>query len=398
MGDNMSVLARLFFAIVLVLGSPARPAAADQVVKIGMILTLSGPFALLGEPIDRGARLYAKLHDKDLPNGITVAIVRRDDVGPNPDVAKRLAQELVTRDGVRILTGFVWTPNAAAVAPLATEAKTPLLLMNATTSSITRLSPYIVRVSYTQWQFAYEMGAWMPAHGLKTSYVTVTDFVTGADTAAAFDKGFTEHGGKIVGSIRTPIDTTDYAPFLQRVRDANPQSLFMFVNVPTDAIKAYADIGLRGAGIQLTGPGTMMDDELLPQMGDAAIGTLTAGNYSPSDTNPANIAFVSAYRKEYGAAATPNFLAVAGWDGMAAIYDLVTTTKGDFTSDQAMQFFANWKDPDSPRGPIAVDPATRDIVQNIYIHKVEKVDGKPANVKIDTIPQVKDPWKEFNPG
>jgi branched-chain amino acid transport system substrate-binding protein len=394
----MSIRARFFLAILLALSMVGRPAAAQQVVKVGMILTLSGPFALLGEPIDRGARLYAKLHDEDLPGGITIAIIRRDDTGPSPDIAKRLAQELLTRDGVKILTGIVWTPTAAAIAPLATEAKTPLLLMNATTSSITRLSPFIVRVSYTQWQLAYEMGVWMPAHDLKTAYVAVTDIVSGADTAAAFDKGFTEHGGKIIGSVRTPIDTTDYAPYLQRIRDAKPQSLFMFVNVPTNAIKGYADIGLRGDGIPMTGPGTMMDDELLPQMGDAAVGALTAGNYSSSDTNPANAAFVGAYHQEYGAAATPNFLAVAGWDGMAAIYDLVKTTKGSFTPDQAMQFFATWKDPDSPRGPIAIDPATRDIVQNIYIHKVEKIDGKPMNVKIDTIPQVKDPWKEFHPG
>ncbi len=390
--------ARFVLAMLLALALLGRPAAAEQVVKIGMILTLSGPFAILGEPIDKGARLYTKLHAAELPAGTTVAITRRDNSGPNPDIAKRLAQELITRDGVKILTGIVWTPNAAAIAPLATQSKTPLLLMNATTSNVTRASPYIVRVSYTQWQFAYEMGVWMPAHGLKTAYVTVTDFVTGADTEAAFDKGFTEHGGKITGAIHTPITTTDYAPFLQRVRDAKPQSLFMFVNVPTDAVKAYAGIGLRGAGIQLTGPGTMTDDELLPQMGDAAIGILSAGDYSSSDPNPANVAFVSAYHKEYGEQATPNFLAVNGWDGMAAIYDLIKMTKGNFTPDQAMQFFRTWKDPDSPRGPIAIDPATRDIVQNIYIHKVEKVDGKLMNVKVDTIPQVKDPWKEFNPG
>ena len=387
----------VFFAMLLVGGLLAQPAAAAQEVKVGLILTLSGPFALLGDPIDKGAMLYAKLHDKDLPKGVKVTIIRRDDTGPNPEVAKRLAQELVTRDGVKILAGIVFTPNAAAIAPLATTAKVPLVLMNATTSNLTRLSPYIVRTSLTQWQLAYPMGVWMPAHGLKTSYVAVTDYAAGTDTEAAFDKGYTEHGGKIVGSVRIPIKTTDYAPYLQRVRDAKPDSLFMFVNVPTNAVKSYTDLGLHEAGIQLTGPGTMTDDELLPKMSDAAIGMLSAGNYSSSDENAANAAFVQAYHKEYGADVVPNFLAVAGWDGMAAIYDLVKATHGNFKPDQAMQFLSHWKNPQSPRGPIAIDPATRDIVQNVYIYKVEKKAGRLVNVRIDTIPNVKDPWKEFNP-
>ena len=392
------VRTRLFLGVLMAGALLATTAAAEQEVKVGLISTLSGPFALLGDPIDKGARLYAKLHDKDLPKGVKVTIIRRDDTGPNPEVAKRLAQELITRDGVKILAGVVFTPNAAAIAPLATQAKTPFVIMNASTSNVTRLSPYIVRVSLTQWQLAYPMGVWMPAHGFKTSYVAVTDYAAGTDTEAAFEKGFTGHGGKIVGSVRIPIKTTDYAPYLQRVRDAKPDSLFMFVNIPTNAVKSYADLDLRQAGIQLTGPGTMTDDELLPKMSDAAIGMLSAGNYSSSNTSPSNVAFVQAYQKEYGADAVPNFLAVAGWDGMAAIYDLVKTTNGNIKPDQAMKFLSHWKDPNSPRGPISIDPATRDIVQDIYVYKVEKKAGKLVNTIIDTIPNVKDPWKEFNPG
>jgi branched-chain amino acid transport system substrate-binding protein len=378
----------------------AAPAAADQTVKIGLVLTLSGPTASLGENIDRGAQLYIDEHRGDLPAGVKLEVIRRDDTGPNPDVARRLAQELIVRDKVQILGGVVYTPNAAAIAPLATQAKTPFVLMNASTSNLTRLSPYVARVSYTQWQNAYTLGTWAADHGFKRVYVAVSDYAAGIDAENAFVKAFTAKGGEIVGTVHMPQATPDYVPYMQRVKDAKPEALFMFTNagrITTAAVKGYADAGLRQAGITLLGPGDITSDEELPNMGDAVLGTITAGIYSAHDPRPQNVAFVTAWKKKYGAETTPNFMAVCGWDGMAAIFSTIKALNGKVTGDAAMTVLANWKNPDSPRGPIAIDPATRDVVLDVYINKVQKVGGHLANVMVETVHDVKDQWKVLNP-
>jgi branched-chain amino acid transport system substrate-binding protein len=375
-------------------------AAQANEVKVGLVLTLSGPMASLGDNIANGAALYEKLHESELPKGTTLKIIRRDDTGPNPDVAKRVAQELLTRDKVQMLAGVVFTPNAAAIAPLATEAKTPLILMNASTSNLTRLSPYIVRVSYTQWQNSYTLGEWAAKNGVKKVYTAVSDYAAGIDAEDAFVKAFKAKGGEIVGSVHMPQKTPDYAPYMERILDAKPQSVFMFTNagrVTTAAVKSFAESGLRRAGITLLGPGDITSDEELPNMGDAALGTVTAGIYSAHSSSPENVAFVAAWKKQYGENTTPSFMSVCGWDGMAAIFDVIKQTKGKFTGDQAMEVLKHWSNPKSPRGPIAIDPETRDIVQNVYIDKVERVNGRLANVRIETIPNVKDQWKILNP-
>lgn len=378
----------------------AGTAHAEQVVKVGMIMTLSGPLASLGENIDKGAQLYLKQHESELPKGVKLEIIRRDDTGPNPDVARRLAQELIVRDRVQMLGGVVFTPNAAAIAPLTAKAKVPIVLMNASTSNLTRLSPYVVRVSYTQWQTSYTLGEWAARNGYKNVYTAVSDYAAGIDAEDAFVKAFTAKGGQITGGVRMPQTTPDYVPYMQSIKDAKPQALFMFTNsgrVTTAAVKGFADAGLRDAGITLMGPGDITSDEELPNMGDAVLGTITAAIYSAHSSRPQNVAFVKAWKQEYGQDTTPNFMAICGWDGMAAIVATVKALNGKVTGDAAIDFLKHWKNPDSPRGPISIDPETRDVIQNVYISKVQRVDGRLANVEVETVRDVKDPWKTLNP-
>lgn len=372
--------------------------AADKVVKVGMSLAMSGPVAGLGESIWRGASLYHKLHQKDLPGGVSVDLILRDDAGSSDNI-KRIAQELVVRDKVQILAGVALSPQGFALAPLVTQAKIPLIIMNASTASITRESPYIVRTSNTLWQTNFSLGEWAAKNGHKKVYTLVADYAAGLDAEAAFNKGFTGKGGEIVGSVRTPMATTDYLPYMQNVKNSGADTVFMFVNAGriSAATTAFAGAGLKGAGVKLIGPGDVAMDDDIANMGDNIVGLVTAGTYYAKNPIKANASLVEAWKAEYGPNALPNFLSVAGWDGMAAIYDLVRSQGASFTSEQAMQFLSNWKNPDSPRGLISIDPATRDIVQTIYINRVEMVEGKPTNMNVSKIENVKDPWKELTP-
>ena len=377
--------------------SPATVMA--QTVKIGVINSYSGFVAQAADEMQKGMDLYVKEHEKDLPAGVKLDLIKRDDTS-KPDVGKRLAQELIARDHVNLLAGVILSPVAAAVAPLTAEGRVPFVITNAAGVAIPRLSPYVVRVSFTLWQEGYPIGKWAAQQGWKTAYTSVTDFIAGHDAEAAFTKGFTDGGGKIIGADRFPPANPDFTPFIQRVKDAKPDVAFLWVPAQEQAVaimKAVKDLGLREAGINITSTQDLLPDEQLPIIGDAAIGLVTSGNYSVDAKRPANTAFLAAWKRAYGDKAIADFFSVDGWDGMAMIFDLIKATNGDFTTDQAMAFFKTWKGPNSPRGPIAIDPATRDIVQNIYIRKVEKIDGKLADVEIQTIPMVKDPWKELNP-
>ncbi len=389
------------FVLALVAAMALSGAAARaQTVKVGVINTYSGPLAAAGDQIDRGIKLYMKLHEKDLPPGVSIELVKRDDTGPNPDVAKRLAQELITRDKVQLLTGVIWTPNALAMAPLVTEAKVPFIIMNAGTAMITTKSPYIARVSFTLWQSSYPLGSWAAKNGLKNVYTLVSDFGPGIDAETAFTRGFTTNGGTIAGAVRMPVTTPDFVPFLQRAKDAKPDAVFCFVPAAKEAtsfMKAFGDLGLRDAGIKLIGPGDLTTDEELPGMGDVALGTITMHHYSAAGDRPANKAFVAAYKAEFGAKDVPGFIAADSYDGMAAIYAVVIAQKGKIDPDKTMELLKGWQD-DSPRGPIMIDPETRDIVQNEYLRRVEKVNGQLQNTEFETIPMVKDPWKQLNPG
>jgi branched-chain amino acid transport system substrate-binding protein len=378
----------------------AAAAASAQTIKIGIILTYSGPNASLGEYVDKGLALYAKLHEKELPAGTKIEIIRRDDTGPNPEVARRLAQELITRDRVNFLGGVIFTPNGNAIAPLTAEGKVPFVIMNAAGTNTTVSSPYVTRTSFTLWQSSYPLGQWAAKQpNMKRGYTAVSDYAPGHDGEQGFTKGFTEGGGQIVGSVRMPLQNPDFIPFMQRVKDAKPEVLYVFIPAgrqATAVMKAYQDLGLKDAGIKLVGPGDITTDEELPNMGDVPLGVITAHHYAAALKNPQNQAFVADWKKEYGANSTPNFMGAAGWDGMAAIFHAIKAQNGKVTPDGTMAALKGWKF-DSPRGPIMLDPDTRDIIQNEYIREVKRVNGQLQNVEFETIPMVKDPFKVLNP-
>jgi branched-chain amino acid transport system substrate-binding protein len=371
--------------------------ASAQTIKIGVINSYSGPFATLGDLMDKGMKLYMKQHAGQLPPGVKIELVIRDDGGPNPDKAKQIAQELIVRDKVRFITGVVFTPNALAIAPLTQEAKVPFFIGNAGTSVITERSPYIARFSFTLWQSSYPLGAWA-ARRYKSAYIAVSDYAPGHDSEAAFERAFTEGGGKIVGKVRIPLANPDFVPFMQRVKDAKPDVLFAFTPAgrqATQMMKAYGDLGLDRAGVKFIGPGDITTDEELPNMGDVAIGVITMHHYSAAATRPANKAFIAAWKKEYGEKSWPSFMSVGQWDAMDAIYHVIREQKGKIDPDRTMALVRKYSNPNSPRGPIAIDPQTRDIIQNEYMREVKKVGGQLANVEFETFEQVKDPWKEL---
>jgi branched-chain amino acid transport system substrate-binding protein len=374
-------------------------AAPAQTIKIGFLSTYSGPGAAQGDQLDKGAKLYLKLNGDKLPPGVKVELVVRDDTGPNPDNAKRIAQELIVRDKVQFLTGLVWTPNAAAIAPLSAEARVPFISMNAAGVSVPYLSPYFARVSFTLWQSCYPLGQWA-AKKFKRIYVAVSDFAPGHEAEEAFIRGFKEGGGEVVGSVRIPLANPDFVPYMQRVKDSKPDALFAFNPAGRQAtamMKAYGDLGLDKAGIKYIGPGDITTDEELQGMGDVALGVITAHHYSAAADRPANKAFVAAYKKEYGKKLFPGFMTVGAWDAMDAIFHVIREQKGKIDPDRTMELLKRYKNPNSPRGPISIDPDTRDIVQNEYLREVRRVGGQLANVELETIATaLKDPWKEFN--
>jgi branched-chain amino acid transport system substrate-binding protein len=392
-----------FIAAVLLLAGGAvaggaGPAAA-QTVKLGLVNSNTGFLAQAGDQMEKGINLYMKTHEKELPPGVKVEMIRRDD-GAAPETGKRMAQELITRERVQVLVGVVGSPIAAAIAPLTAEAKVPLVITNAAGVAIPRISPYVARVSFTLWQQAYPAGKWAAQKGWKKAYTAVSDFIPGHDAEGGFTKAFTDAGGQMAGAVRFPTTNPDFVPYVQRVKDAAPDVLFIFVPAggqATSMMKAIKDLKLREAGINVVSTQDLVPEEELPNMGDAPVGLITAGIYSTAGQRPANAAFLAAWKAEYADKAIPDFLSVGGWDGMTAIYDVIKQTKGKFDGDQMMAILKGWKNPNSPRGPIMIDPDTRDIIQNVYIRRTEMKDGKLANIEIDTIPNVKDPWKELNP-
>jgi branched-chain amino acid transport system substrate-binding protein len=376
----------------------AAPVAA-QTVKVGFIGTYSGPGAPQGDQLDKGFKLFMKLNGDKLPPGVKVETIVRDDTGPNPDTAKRIAQELIVRDKVQILTGVLWTPNAAAIAPLTAEAKVPFISANAAGVAIPYASPYFARVSFTLWQSCYPLGQWT-AKKFKRVYTAVSDFAPGHEAEEAFTKAFKAGGGEVVGAVRIPLANPDFVPYMQRVKDAKPEAVFSFIPAGKQAtaiMKAYGDLGLDKAGIKFIGPGDLTTDDELQGMGDVALGVITAHHYSAAGDRPANKAFVAAYKKEYGEKLFPGFFVVGAYDAMEAIFHVIREQKGKIDPDRTMELLKQYKNPNSPRGPIAIDPETRDVVQNEYLREVRRVGGLLANVEIETLATgLKDPWKEFN--
>jgi branched-chain amino acid transport system substrate-binding protein len=376
------------------LAGAGAPAVAQEAVKIGVVAEFSGPFADYGGQILAGMKTYLKMHG-EVYGGRKVELIVKDTTGPQPDVAKRLAQELVTRDKVDILAGFGLTPNAMAVAPIATEAKRPMVIMNAATSVITTRSPYIVRLSHTLPQDTKPIAQWAAKNGIKRVFTLISDYGPGQDAEAEFVKSFKAAGGEIVESVRAPLQNPDFGPFIQRAKDAKPDALFVFIPPGSQTIafiKGYEERGLKAAGIKIIATGDLTDDGVLQSMGDATLGIVNSFHYSAAHDSPENKAFIKAYYETNGNKLRPNFMAVGGFDGMAAIAEALKKTGGSTDPDKFMAALKGLK-LNSPRGPIMIDPETRDIVQTVYIRRVEKVDGQLWNVEFDKFPDQKDPGK-----
>jgi branched-chain amino acid transport system substrate-binding protein len=366
-------------------------AAQARPFKVGLLLPMTGPFASTGRQIENGIRLYMAQMG-DVVAGRQIEIILKDDTGV-PDVTKRMAQELVVNDKVDVLAGFGLTPLALSTAPIATQAKTPMVVMAAATSIITEASPYIVRTSMTLPQVTLGVAEWAPKNGIKKVVTLVTDYGPGFDAEKTFRERFLLNGGQILAELRVPLRNPDYAPFLQKVRDLKPDALFVFVpaGAGTALLKQFAERGLDKAGIRLIGEGSVADDEILNDMGDVALGLVTSHNYSASHNSPANKKFVDAYLKQ-SKGIRPNFFGVAAYDGMRVIYEAIKATKGQ-GSGEALVSAMKGQIFESPRGPIYIDAQTRDIVQNVYIRRVERVNGQLYNVEFDVLKDVKDPGK-----
>ena len=368
----------------------ATASQAQETVKIGLILPMTGGQASTGKQIDNAVKMYMQKNG-DTVAGKKIEVVLKDDAAL-PDNTKRLAQELIVNDKVNIIAGFGVTPAALAAAPLATQAKVPEVVMAAGTSIITERSPYIVRTSFTLAQSSTIIGDWAAKNGIKKVATLTSDYAPGNDALAAFKEHFTAGGGEIVEEVKVPLANPDFAPFLQRMKDAKPDAMFVFVPAGQGGnfMKQYAERGLDKAGIRMIGPGDVMDDDLLNGMGDAALGAVTAHLYSAAHPSAMNKTFVADYKKAFGQ--RPGFMAVGGWDGIHLVYEALKKTGGKADGDSLIAAMKGMKW-ESPRGPISIDPETRDIVQNIYIRKVEKVDGELYNVEFATFEAVKDPGK-----
>ena len=363
-------------------------ARAQESVKIGLILPMTGGQASTGKQIDNAIKLYMS-QKGDTVAGKKIEVILKDD-GAVPDNTKRAAQELIVNDKVSFIAGFGVTPAALAAAPLATEAKIPEIVMAAGTSIITERSPYIVRTSFTLAQSSTIIGDWAAKNGIKKVATLTSDYAPGNDALNFFKERFTAGGGQVVEEVKVPLANPDFAPFLQRMKDSSPDAMFVFVPAGQGGnfMKQYAERGLTN--IKVIGPGDVMDDDLLNGMGDAALGTVTAHLYSADHNSQMNKDFVAAYKKMFGQ--RPGFMAVSGYDGIHLIYEALKMTGGKTDGTALVEAMKGMKW-ESPRGPISIDPDTRDIVQTSYIRKVEKKDGELYNVEFQTFEAVKDPGK-----
>ncbi|OGA65347.1 MAG: ABC transporter substrate-binding protein [Betaproteobacteria bacterium RIFCSPLOWO2_12_FULL_68_20] len=370
----------------------AAAAQAQGPVKIGLIMEYSGQFADLGAQMDNGIKLYMKQHG-DTVAGRKIELIRRDTGGIAPDIAKRHAQELVVRDNVDILAGFVATPNALAASDVSAQAAKFMVIMNAATSIITMKSQYSVRTSMTLPQIAESLGAWAYRNEVRKAYTMVSDYGPGHDAEGAFQRRFKAAGGEIVGSVRMPVANPDFSAFVQRAKDLSPESIFVFVpggTQPGALGRAFAERGIDPNKTRILGTGEVTDESAVKSMGKAALGIITAWHYDFNHDSRKNREFVTAYREAYRR--NPDFLSVGGYDGMHLIYEALKKTAGK-TDGAALVEAAKGMSWESPRGPISIDPETRDIVQTVYIRRVQTVGDRALNVEIDRIENVKDPVK-----
>ncbi len=387
-------------AVALAVGGYAHAAT----VKIGVVLPYSGANADLGHQIDKAFDLYVKLHANDIAPH-KVEIIKRDEGPPTGAQAKTVTTELITNDKVQVVTGFVFSPSAIALAPVITQAKVPMIIANAGTAWITNLSPYIVRLSFSMWHPAYPMGAYAyDKIGCKTVAMAYTDFPPGKDSTEAFRTGYEKAGGKIVDSIPmgSPVQVPDFTPFFQKIKDEHPDCMYVFIPSGAHAagvMKAYGELGMRKAGIKLIGPMDLIPDNKLQDMGEAAIGTIVMGHYARDLDNPQNKAFVAEWHKAYGPDSYPDFMSAAGWDTMHAIFDTIKKLNGDLSDGaKVVDALKGWST-NGPRGHVMIDPATRDIVQDEHAMEVyRQPDGKLGERVLGTVKAVKDECKVLKVG
>jgi branched-chain amino acid transport system substrate-binding protein len=379
--------AALFIAAMAFL---AREACAQDVIKIGFIAPTTGQFAQIGNHLVAGAKYYMQEHGAVVA-GKKIELLIRDD-GGQPDTAKRIAQEHIVNDKVAALAGFTFTPVALAVAPLSAQARIPQVVMGAGTSIITERSPYIARTFFTVAQATVPLAQWAAKSNLKRIVTLVSDYAPGHDAEKVFGEEYRKAGGEVIATLRVPVQSPDFSPYLQRAREASPEAIFVFIpgNQAGTFARQYVERGLNTSGIRLIGTGDMTDDDLLNPMGDSAIGIITAHQYSAAHDSALNRSFVVGFKKATGM--RPNFVSVAAYDGMHLIYEALKKTGGDTDGDRLIAAMKGMSF-ESPRGPISIDPETRDIVQNIYIRRVERRDGELYNIEFDTFPAVKDPVK-----
>lgn len=386
---KLKTLACIGLAFLPFAAAPAHAQDGDT-IKIGVIAALTGPFVQIGKPFEDGIKTYMQQYG-DKVAGKKIEILYRDDGGSNVELSKRAAQELIGREKVSFLIGFSLTPSALAVAPVATQGKVPMIVMNAVTTGITAKSPYMLRTSMTMQQMTEPFGGWTAKNRIGKVYSLVSDYSTGIDAEARFTKGFTEGGGKIVGSARVPLANPDYSPFVQRIKDQKPDAVFFFAPGVEDGVgmlKAYSDKGLDKAGIKFLGVGDMTSDSpTLEALGDRALGAVTVLNYSTALDNEANKSFLKAYAAANPNRPAPTFVTVVAYDTMGMIYETIRRLNGKVTGDAAVKTLSGMKW-NSPRGPISIDPKTRDIVQNMYIREVKKVNGKLVNEPIGVLKDV----------
>lgn len=373
------------------------PAVAQETVKVGVMMGMTGPFALFGEQTRRGMEYYLEQVGGKCGDA-RIELIWRDEAA-GPEKSKALTQELIVRDRVQFLTGFNLTPTAMAVAPLVTEAKVPTLIMVAGASAITRMSPYIARVSFTLWQHGYPLGEWAAKNGMKEIVIAYSDYAAGADTRDAFKAAYEKNGGKVIAEMAMPLQTPDPSVYVQKLRDMNAKAVFFFAPTGpsgTAFVKTFAAMGLAKAGVRLITT-AVVDEMVLAQMGEDAAGIISVWHYSPHLDTPDNKRFVAQWQKRFGDKSLPTFMHVTAYDGMQAICDVVRKLGAKFTGDQAMSVLRGWNTT-SARGPIRIDASDRDIVQNLYVRRVEKLaDGGYGNIAFETMPAVRDPWKLLNP-
>lgn len=377
----------LIAALALVGGTAA---AQQQPLKIGLIGPFSGPsYQSGGAAFDQGIKAFFKIHG-DTVAGRKVEIIRRDVPEPMPELAKRVATELVVRDKADFLTGVIFTPNALAVGQVSGATKTPFVIMNAATSGIMAKIPNAVRMSFTMAQVTAPLGSWAIKNGSKRAFTVVADYAPGIDAENAFSRTFTEGGGQVVEKLRVPLSNVEFSSYVRRIRDAKADSVYLFLpngDTAKSFLKAFKDSGLPQAGVKVLADGGVTAPHNLPIMGDNAVGMISSHHFTETHASPANERFVKAFA-EVNDGALPTYISAGAYDAMAAIYKAVQEQDGKPQLEKSMQILGSLQ-LESPRGPIRIDPSTRDITQNVYVRRVEKRDGKLVNVEFETIPAVK---------